>query len=398
MADIDGYVAPGFEGVRAAFAANFDSHDEVGASFCLYHRGEKVVDLWGGIADPATGRPYEEDTCQLVFSTTKGIVAICANRLIEQGRLDPDARVAEYWPEFAKAGKEDVLVRWLLSHKAGLPVIDGTLSIEETLAWDPVVEALAAQAPIWEPGTQHGYHATTFGWLVGELIRRVDGRSVGAYVAEEIAGPLGVDLWVGVPEDRLGQVAPLVPIDLPDNENVRMIIEQVLGPDSITGKALRTPCPELFGGTEGTIDLTMFDDPRVLRAEIPAANGVTNARALARVYAACLGEVDGVRLLSDAQVEKAIERQTTGPDAVMFFETAIGLGFFLSSSFSSYGGPRGFGHTGTGGSMGFADPDAGIGFGYVMNHLMPNMIGDARTVGLTEASYEAIGALPPVII
>lgn len=398
MADIDGYVAAGFEGVRDAFAANFDSHGEVGASFCLYHRGEKVVDLWGGVADPATGRPYEEDTCQLVFSTTKGIVAICANRLIEQGRLDPDARVAEYWPEFAQAGKEDVLVRWLLSHKAGLPVIDGTLSIEETLAWDPVVEALAAQAPIWEPGTQHGYHATTFGWLVGELIRRVAGRSVGAYVAEEIAGPLGVDLWVGVPEDRLGQVAPLVPIDLPDNENVRMVIEQVLGPDSITGKALRTPCPELFGGTEGTIDLTMFDDPRVLRAEIPAANGVTNARALARVYAACLGEVDGVRLLSDAQVEKAIERQTSGPDAVMFFETAIGLGFFLSSSFSSYGGPRGFGHTGTGGSMGFADPDAGIGFGYVMNHLMPNMIGDARTVGLTEAGYEAIGALPPTIV
>lgn len=398
MAVIDGYVAPGFEGVRAAFAANFESHGEIGASFCLYHRGERVVDLWGGVADPSTGRPYEEDTCQLVFSTTKGVVAICANRLIEQGRLDPDARVAEYWPEFAQAGKEDVLVRWLLCHKAGLPVLDVTLSLEDTLAWDPVVEALAAQAPIWEPGTRHGYHATTFGWLVGELIRRVDGRPVGTYVAEELAGPLGIDLWIGVPEDRLGQVAPLVPIALPDNENVRMVIEQVLGPDSITGKALRTPCPELFGGNEGTIDLSMFDDPRVLRAEIPAANGVTNARALARLYAATIGEVDGIRLLSDAQVARAIERQTTGPDAVMFFETALGLGFFLSSGFSNYGGPRGFGHTGTGGSMGFADPDAGIGYGYVMNHLMPNMIGDARTVGLTEACYEAIGGRPPVIV
>ena len=398
MAEIDGYVATGFDGVRDAFAANFESHGEVGASFCLYHRGEKVVDLWGGLADPTTGRPYEKDTCQLVFSTTKGVVAICANRLIDQGRLDPDAPVADYWPEFAQAGKQDVPVRWLLSHKVGLPVLDVDLTLDETLSWEPVVEALAAQAPIWEPGSQHGYHATTFGWLVGELIRRVDGRSVGAYLAEEIARPLRLDLWIGVPEDRLGQVAPLLTFDLPDNENIRMVIEQVLGPDSLTGRALRTPCPELFGGTEGTIDLSMFNDPRVLRAEIPAANGVANARSLARLYAACVGEVDGIRLLSEAQVERAIVRQTTGPDAVMFFETAIGLGFFLSSAFSSYGGPRGFGHTGTGGSMGFADPDAGIGYGYVMNQLMPNMIGDARTVGLTEACYEAIGSRPPVII
>ena len=286
MADIDGYVATGFDGVRDAFAANFESHGEVGASFCLYHRGEKVVDLWGGLADPATGRPYEKDTCQLVFSTTKGVVAICANRLIDQGRLDPDAPVADYWPEFAQAGKQDVPVRWLLSHRVGLPVLDVDLTLDETLSWEPVVEALAAQAPIWEPGSQHGYHATTFGWLVGELIRRVDGRSVGAYLAEEIAGPLGLDLWIGVPEDRLGQVAPLLTFDLPDNENIRTVIEQVLGPDSLTGRALRTPCPELFGGTEGTIDLSMFNDPRVLRAEIPAANGVTNARSLARLYAA----------------------------------------------------------------------------------------------------------------
>ena len=398
MADIDGYVAPGFEGVRDAFAANFDSHGEVGASFCLYHRGEKVVDLWGGLADPATGRRYEEDTCQLVFSTTKGIVAIAANQLIDDGRLDPDAPVAEYWPEFAQAGKDELPVRWLLCHKAGLPVLDVNLTLDETLSWTPVVEALAAQAPIWEPGTQHGYHATTFGWLVGELIRRVSGQSIGAYVADHAAGPLGVDLWIGVPEDRLGQVAPLVPIDLPDNENVRMVIEQVLGPDSLTGRALRTPCPELFGGDAGTIDLSMFDDSRVLQAEIPAANGVTNARALARVYAACIGEVDGVRLLSAEQMERAIEPQTSGPDAIMFFPTVLGLGFFLSSGFSSYGGPRGFGHTGTGGSMGFADPDAGIGFGYVMNQLLPNMIGDVRTVGLTEAAYEAIGGRPPAII
>ena len=398
MVEIQGTCAPEFEAVRTAFAANFDKGEELGASACVTLHGETVVDLWGGLADREADRPWAHDTLCITFSTTKGVVAICANRLMDEGRLDPDAPVAEYWPEFAQAGKQDLPVRWLLSHQAGLPVLDVTLTLDETLRWDPVVEALAAQAPIWEPGTKHGYHATTFGWLVGEVIRRVTGQSVGEYVAEHLAGPLGLDLWIGVPEERLGQVAPLVPIDLPDNENVRMVIDQLLGPDSLTGRALRTPCPDLFGGTEGTVDLSMFGDPRVLGAEIPAANGVTNARALARLYSACIDEVDGIRLLSDAQVARAIEPQVTGPDAIMFFPTVLGMGFFLSSGFSNYGGPRGFGHTGTGGSMGFADPDAHIGYGYVMNQLLPNMIGDARTVALTEACYEAVGGVPPAIV
>lgn len=396
MAEIDGYLAPGFEGVGDAFRANFDSHGEVGASFCLYVGGEKVVDLWGGVADLATGRPYAEDTLQMVFSTTKGPVAVCANQLIDQGLLDPDAPVSTYWPEFAQAGKADITVRWLLCHKAGLPVIDKPLTLDETLSWDPVIVALEEQEPVWEPGTAHGYHAVTFGYLVGELVRRVSGLSVGAYFAEHVAAPLGLEFWIGLPAEEFPRVAPLRAIDLPDNENVRMVLDQLLGPDSLVGKALRAPSGVLIGD-DGVLSISRFNEQRVLAAEIPAANGVGNARSLARMYAACIGEVDGVRLLSPEQLARATECQTTGPDKVMFFESKFGLGFMLSGAFSSYGGPRGFGHTGSGGSMGYADPDAGIGYGYVMNQMMPNMIGDARTVGLTEACYEAVGTHVPGI-
>lgn len=394
MAEIDGYVAPGFEGVERAFSANFDDHGEVGAAFSLYVGGEKVVDLWGGVADLATGRRYAEDTLQMVFSTTKGAVAVCANQLIDQGRLDPDAPVTDYWPEFGAAGKAEIPVRWLLCHQAGVPVIDATLTLDETLSWHPVIEALERQEPEWEPGTAHGYHAVTFGYLVGELVRRVSGQSIGAFFAEHVAAPLDLDFWIGLPAAEFERVAPLRSIELPDNENVQMVLDQLLGPASLVGRALRTPSGVLIGD-DGPLDISRFNDQRVLAAEIPAANGVTDARSLARMYAALIGEVDGVRLVSAEQIERATECQTSGPDKVMFFESKFGLGFMLSGAFSSYGGPRGFGHTGSGGSMGYADPDAGIGYGYVMNQMTPNMIGDARTVGLTEASYQAIGARPP---
>ena len=207
MPEIHGTVAPGFEKVREAFEANFTREPdpmlamlgdtgpaEVGAAVSVVHRGEKVVDLWGGEADRRTHRPYAEDTLQLVFSTTKGVTAICANILAQRGELDLDAKVADYWPEFAAAGKADVPVRWLLSHRVGLPWIDGEMTLEQALDWDQVVEALAAAEPAWEPGSQHGYHATTFGWLVGEVIRRVSGKSVGQFVRDELAGPLGLAL------------------------------------------------------------------------------------------------------------------------------------------------------------------------------------------------------------
>ncbi len=200
MTTIEGWVAPGFEAVRGAFQSNFDDGSEAGAAYAAYHHGHKVVDLWGGVADVTTGRPWNEDTLVLVYSTTKGVTAMCANRLAQEGRIEVEAPVSTYWPEFAQAGKEQVTVADLLSHKAGLAWVDGSMTPDEVFAWDPVVAALEAQAPSWPPGSAHGYHATTYGWLVGEVVRRVTGRSVGTYLRQEITGPLGADFFIGLPE------------------------------------------------------------------------------------------------------------------------------------------------------------------------------------------------------
>src|SRR5262245_9465984 len=230
---IGGTVAPGFEGVRAAFARNFAEHGEVGAAFSLVHDGRMVVDLWGGVADAATGVPYTDDTLQLVFSTTKGATAICANLLAQRGELDVEAPVAEYWPEFGQAGKGEVPVRWLLGHRAGLPYVNGSIELAECLAWDPAVEALAAMEPLWEPGTAHGYHAVTYGWLVGEVVRRISGRSLGRFFADEVAGPLGLEFWIGLPAEQQPRVAPLTNHGLgpaeegEDNEGLSDLVTQI---------------------------------------------------------------------------------------------------------------------------------------------------------------------------
>lgn len=391
MTEIGGSVEPGFEGVAEAFARNFAAHGEVGAATALYVHGRKVVDLWGGVADRESGAPYTEDTLQLVFSTTKGATAACANLLAQRGELDVDAPVATYWPEFKAAGKGDIPVRWLLCHKAGLPYVDATLTLDETLAWDPVIRALEAQAPVWEPGTAHGYHATTFGWLVGELVRRVSGRSVGTFFAEEIAAPLGLEFWIGLPDEEQHRVAPLVTWGRPKDPAMAELMEQFMGPDTMLGKALGAPSM-VFTETDGVWNL-----PELRAAEVPAANGVTNARSLARFYAGLAGTVDGgpaEPLLSADQVAQASERQTFGPDKVLMLETTFGLGFFTASEMARYGGPQAFGHTGAGGSMGFTDPENGIGFGYVMNRMMQSLTGDPRSSGLVQAVYDAIGVAP----
>ncbi|HEV7758082.1 MAG TPA: serine hydrolase domain-containing protein [Acidimicrobiales bacterium] len=411
MTDIGGYVEAGFEGVREAFERNFAEHGEVGAAVAAYVGGRKVVDLWGGDADH-DGTPYGEDTLQLVFSTTKGVTAICANLLAQRGELDVEAPVSQYWPEFAAAGKADVPVRWLLGHKVGLPYVDRDLSLDEVLAWDPVVKALAEQTPLWEPGTEHGYHAVTYGWLVGEVIRRVTGRSLGAFVADELSGPLGLELWVGLPDEQQARVAPLTNYgpgggragagaggagaaaagELP--ADLGSMIEQFLGPDSLLLKAL--------GGVPGLFTQEgMFNRPEVRAAELPAANGVSNARSLAKLYAATVGTVDelpGVGpLLTEEQIAAATTVQTSGPDKVLFFETLFGLGFMRSSPFSPYGAPESFGHSGAGGSLAFADPVNGIGFAYVMNRMLQNLAGDPRTTGLVKAVYDAIGVEPTYV-
>jgi CubicO group peptidase (beta-lactamase class C family) len=403
VTEIQGNVEPGFEGVADAFAKNFDDHGEVGAAFALHVGGKKVVDLWGGTADVATSAPYTEDSLQLVFSTTKGATAACANLLAQRGDLDVDAPVSEYWPEFKAAGKGEIPVRWLLCHKAGLPYVDATLTLEEALAWEPVIRALEAQTPIWEPGTAHGYHATTYGWLVGEVVKRISGKSLGTFWHDEIAAPLGLEFWIGLPDEEQHRVAPLIqggflgggdPDEAPRDPELQKLIDQFIGPDSLLGKALGAPSFVLQQAEGG------FNNPAVRAAEIPAANGVTNARSLARFYAGLTGTVEGgpsTPILGPDQVAKASERQTTGADRCLMFETTFGLGFFVASEFAPYGGPKAFGHTGAGGSVGFTDPENGIGFGYTMNKMAMGLNGDPRSMGLIQATYDAIGVVPTYI-
>ena len=385
---IHGQVEPGFEPVRDAFAANFSEHGDVGAACSVYVDGRKVVDLWGGVADAKNGRAWDEDTLTLVYSTTKGVTAICAHRLAQEGALDLDAPVRSYWPEFAAAGKEEVTVRHLLSHRAGLPTLDPPLTPEEAYAWGPAVDALAKQPPLWEPGTRHGYHAVTYGWLVGEVLRRVTGRSVGRYLAEEMAGPLGLDLWIGLPaseEHRVSRLLPPGPVRVSREELAAMPPEQLerlramADPGSLMQRALNPTAPPFS-----------FNRPELHAAELPAANGIATARSLARLYAATIGKVDGIRLLTDQMVAAATAEQSAGLDEVLAVNTRFGSGFFLPSAFSPLMGPRSFGHAGAGGSLAFADPDAGVGFAYVMNQMQQGLSADPRPAALVSALRTAL--------
>jgi CubicO group peptidase (beta-lactamase class C family) len=393
---IGGEVAPGFESVRDAFAHNFEVGRETGAAFCLHVGGRKVVDLYGGQFDRAGERPYGPDALQLVFSSTKGATAACANLLAQRGQLDLHAPVSTYWPEFAQSAKQDMPVLFLLTHQAGLPAIDATLTASEIQAWDPIVAALAAQAPLWEPGTAHGYHALTYGWLVGEVVRRVTGRSLGTYFAEEIAGPLGLEFWIGLPEAQEHRVSPVIGSVLPG------------------GGSEGEPAPGMpadFSSTLLARTLNVggaFSDPGWANrrewhaAEVPAANGITNARSLSRLYAGLIGAVEGgpaEPILTPAQVDEARTVRTFGPDQVFLslgfaMEQHIGQGFWVSSPFALFGGEGSFGHTGAGGSYGFADPENNLAVGYFMNQMETGMLGDPRARGLIEACYASVGATP----
>jgi CubicO group peptidase (beta-lactamase class C family) len=386
--EVGGFVEPGFEGVRDAFANNFVEHDERGAGYAFYVDGAKVVDIWGGTRTD-TGAPYDADTLQVVFSSTKGATAICAHLLAERGLLDVDAPVAEYWPEFGQAGKQDIPVKWLLTHQAGLPTLDAKLTRAEALAWDPVIHALEVQLPLWEPGVAHGYHALTYGYLVGEVVRRIDGRTLGTFFHDEIAEPYDLEFWIGLPEEYEPRVAPMIPID---SGGVSLV--DMLGEEALIVRAL-----SLNGAFEG--DLGTTANARDFRAaEVPAANGITNARSLARMYAGLVGGVeDGPSepLLPAAQIDAARQLQTSGADQVLSFpgleiESTIALGFWSASAFAPMGGASAFGHYGAGGSVGFADPEHRLAGGYVMSRMGLGVSADPRSAALIQASYEAAGA------
>src|SRR3990170_3547428 len=373
-----------FAAVRDAFAENFASRGEIGAAVAVVVDCETVVDLWAGHADAARTRPWQRDTIVNVFSATKGVVTVCALRLADQGHLDIDAPVAKYWPEFAQAGKEELPVRYLLSHRAGLPAIKEPLPKGSLVQWDTMTAALASQEPWWEPGTAHGYHVLTFGWLVGEVVRRITGKSLGAYFRDEIAGPLGLDFHIGLAEELDARTAEVVQA-MPRPEEVARFAQLMADPQSMMFKAVFNP-PDL--AEQGLANTRAWR-----AAEIPAANGHGNARSLARLYGALArgGELDGARVLSTDAIEQAIVEQSSGPDAVLGQEYRYGLGFMLTLPEHPFGpNPRAFGHTGMGGALGFADPDAGVAFAYTMNQMGTfSGLEDPRWPPLVEALYAA---------
>ncbi|MGZ4702505.1 MAG: serine hydrolase domain-containing protein [Ilumatobacteraceae bacterium] len=387
--DIGGFVQPGWEPVRSAFAKNFELGEEVGAAATVYHRGNKVVDVWGGSFDAAGDRPYDESTLQLMFSTTKGLTAIAVAMCVERGLLDYDAKVATYWPEFAAKGKAEATVAQLLSHQCGLIAPDSKVTLADALDWKTITAMLADTAPDWPIGSGHGYHALTFGWLAGELIRRTDGRSPGQFLADEIAGPLGVDLWIGLPESEEHRVSPIVGrLTGPDlDPNVRAMIEMFLGPDTRAGRALF-----LNGAFVGD---DLYNRRDVHAAEIPAANGIGTAGALAKVYAATLTPVDGVRLLTDETRDRARATITPPgePDLCLIMPTTFGMGFMTHGAFTPYSGPGSFGHSGAGGSNAFAQPERQLAVGYVMNKMAANLAADARAQRITDAAAKVADSL-----
>lgn len=385
--EIHGEVDPRFRRVRDAFAEGFRSRNEVGAAVAVTLDGTPVVDLWAGYADQNRTRPWRRDTIANIYSCTKGLTAICAHQLVERGQLDLDAPVAKYWPEFAQGGKERIPVRWLLSHRAAVPAVKELLPMEALYDWDAMCAALAAQPPWWEPGTRHGYHALTFGWLVGEVVRRISGRSLGTYFRDEIARPLGLDLHIGLADREHHRSADLsdIPTDQIDPEAIGLAQVIFGDPDSMAARAFMNPPSVALGPNSA----------EWRRAEIPGANGHGAARDLARLYGALArgGSVDGVHVLAPESIARCASEQSFGPDLVLQISTRFGLGFMLPQDRpdARFGtSRRAFGHPGAGGSLGFADPDQRVGFGYVMNRMGPYILLDPRAIALIDAVYQSL--------
>lgn len=380
MTEIHGTCDADFSAVRDALEKNFDASDELGASVAMTIDGEPVVDLWAGDASP-DGRPWERDTVVNVYSTTKTMAALCVLMCADRDLLDVDAPVAEYWPEFAANGKEDVLVKHVMSHSTGVSGFDPPIAPNDLYDWDRIVTQLAGQAPWWEPGTASGYHAMTQGYLQGELVRRVDGRSIGTFFREEVAEPLGADFHIGLPAEHDHRVGELIPPALlagdPDAAE-----RAGIDPDSIAARTL-TSCP---------VDAT---EPRTREwrgAEIPAAGGTGNARSVARVHSAmaCGGTVDGVRLLGPEILDRALEPVVSGTDLVLGAPINFGLGFGLASDLMPLPNRRTMFWGGWGGSIAVIDLDNRMSFAYVMNRMATDLMGDRRGVDLVTAAYLAL--------
>jgi CubicO group peptidase (beta-lactamase class C family) len=377
MADVHGSCEPRFEGVRTALSASLDSGADVGASVAVFLHGEPVVDIWGGYVDEAKSAPWERDTLTNVWSTTKTMTFLCALMLADRHELDFHAPVATYWPEFAQGGKEAVEVRHVMGHTAGLSGWEQPIEPQQLADWELCISALAAQAPWWEPGSASGYHALTQGYLIGEIVRRITGESIGAWFAKEVARPLGADFFIGLPasEDaRVSNVIPPPPID-PDQMEVTEIMAKTF---------LNPP-----------LDASMAHEEWWRRAEIPAANGHGNARSVARIQSvvACGGEVDGVRLLSPATIDRIFEEQANGVDLVLGLPIRFGIGYGLAptSALPYLPDRRICFWGGYGGSAIVIDTEHRAVFSYVMNKMAGGVLGSDRATHYGTSFFAALG-------
>ncbi|MGW6709958.1 serine hydrolase domain-containing protein [Streptomyces sp. NPDC054956] len=384
--NIQGEVAEGYEAVREAFVRNFEVLGDRGAAVSVYRDGRKVVDLWGGTEDADGAEPWTAGTAQVVRSATKGVAAVVPLLLHQRGLLDLDAPVASYWPEFKAGGKERALVRDLLAHRAGVPALDRGLTPAQAVDGRSGAGAVAAQRAFWEPGTAHGYHAQTYSWLLSELVLRVTGESLGRWLAREVTGPLGLDFWIGLPEEQAGRVGRVAPVEPPESAGAlklrprRNVSEAYADPESLTRRAFAAIDP-----------LPDENAPEYRAAELPASAGIGTARALAGLYAALLSDTqDGARLFAPDTTALAGRELSAGPDRVLVVNTRFGPGYMLHGPASPLLSPASFGHPGRGGSLAFADPEAGIGFGYVTNALAKSVTADPRAQALVRAVRSAL--------
>lgn len=394
---VGGSCDPRFSRVREEFERNFAERGEVGASVCVIIDGEPVVDLWGGVADRATGRKWERDTVSVVFSTTKGVTSLCAHMLLARGKLELAAPVSDHWPGYAQHGKDGTTVGMVLAHRAGVPLLSAPVPDGAFLDWDAMIAAIEVQEPLWAPGTRHGYHALTYGWLAGELVRRASGQSLGSFVRAEIAEPLGLDLWLGLPAEIEPRVATMGYADpRPGDEQSRLVIEVATNRDSPQALMLGNTGNYMFGKDNG------FDSPAGHAAELGATGAITNARALAGMYAplASGGSADGVTLVDGATLARMATTVSAGPDAMLFANSRFTYGFVPSiDNRHERPGERdsmilsadAFGHPGLGGGVGFASPAHRMSFGYTMNAMGPGTLLNARGQSLVDAAYTSLG-------
>jgi CubicO group peptidase (beta-lactamase class C family) len=388
---ISGFVKPGFEAVREAFTENFTSRNELGAACCMYYQGEKVVDLWGGVRNKVTGEPWEEDTMVCVFSTAKGMSGLAMALAHSRGLLDYEERVCTYWPEFAQQGKDKVTVRQLLSHQAGLFALDAPVEKSVVADLDRLAVVLAQQKPAWEPGTRQAYHAQSLGFYEGELLRRVDPRhrSLGQFFHDKIASPLGLDFYIRLPEEipnsRLAAIQKANPALRFFNTPIPLMLASMNRRSPTYRAVFENPGPWLFLDKECIYSRNL---------ENPSGNGVGTARAIAQAYS--VFATGGQEIELDQKTLQALMAPAVPPlcgfyDEVMRKEMILSIGFLKPSRAYPFGRPGAFGEPGAGGSFGFADPEAGIGYAYVTDQMGAKLGGDPRDLALREAFHQAIG-------